>query len=55
MALTTEQINKMIVEATLGEEKTSIPGKEAADYYEELKTDVAEMLAKGYTPLPIAE
>jgi hypothetical protein len=55
MALTTEKINKMIVEATAGEAETSVPGKEAADYYVLLKADVQEMLAKGYTVLTIAE
>lgn len=53
--ITTENVNKMIVEATLGEEKTSVEGPEAKAYFAELKADILEMKAKGYTPLPFAE
>ncbi len=51
MAITTEQSNRMIVEATAGLEKTSIPGEEAATYYKALRAEVQEMMLQGYMPL----
>jgi hypothetical protein len=50
--ITTDQSNRMVVEATLGKEETSIPGEYAQKYYQAIKDQVDDMKAKGYMPLP---
>lgn len=47
-SLTTEQLNTLTVDATLGREKPSIPGEEAAEAYEALKAQVAKIKAAGW-------
>ena len=46
--LTTEELNTLIADTTLGREKPSIPGEEAAEIFEALKTQVAAIMAAGY-------
>lgn len=53
--ITTDEANQMMVEATLGQEKTSIPGEYAQRYYEAMKAQIRDMMAKGYTPLPTSD
>lgn len=55
MAISTEESNRMIVEATMGKEKTSVRGEEAARYYEGLKAEIRDMLKKGAMPQPHAD
>lgn len=52
MAITTDQSNKMILEAAAGNEDTSFESQEAKEYYRELKRQVDEAIAKGYMVLP---
>ena len=47
-SLTTEQLNTLTAEATLGREKPSIPGEEAAEIFEALKAQVAMIMSAGY-------
>lgn len=42
----------MMVEATLGEEKTSITGPGAEQQFQRIRAQVVEMKRKGYTPEP---
>lgn len=46
--LTTEELNTLTIDATLGREKPSIPGEEAAEAFEALKAQVAKIKAAGW-------
>ena len=45
--LTAEQLNTLTIDATLGREKPSVPGEEAAKIFEELKKQVASIEKSG--------
>lgn len=50
MALDGDALNQLLGDAIMGKDQPSIKGDEAKAYFEKVKKQVAEMIAKGQSP-----
>lgn len=55
LPLTVDEMHQLLRDAVNGKEQPSLPGKEALQYFQAIRQEVAEMMAKGIMPTPVKD